>query len=238
ERDRRERQCERLVALGPEAHRGERHERGQHSRRRAHGAEAQDDEDAERRRSGPGQLLEEGRQPRDEVVEERREAVEDVEDDARVRRVAVRAEPVLEVVEIAAERIPDERRRPDELVIPAEERDEQRDDDPCDEPEAAAPPGSRQGRGGCDALDGDRHVYSRSPAIARRTPSRSTTPRTVPFSTAQHGRSLAAITGTASRTVVDTSSLGPSSSPASGSRMIHRSVRTWLFGMSRTKLRT
>src|SRR5207253_1963429 len=131
-----------------------------------------------------------------------------------------------------------ERRRPDELVLPAEERHEQADDDGRDEPEAAAPPGTGNGRGGGDALDGDGHGYSRSPAIARRTPSRSTTPTTPPSSTAQHGRSLATITGTASRTVVVTSSLGLSSSPGSGSRMIQRSVRTWLFGMSRTKLRT
>jgi len=38
--------------------------------------------------------------------------------------------------------------------------------------------------------------------------------------------------------VVWTSSLGPSSSPGLVSRMIQRSVRTWVRGMSRTKFET
>ena len=78
-----------------------------------------------------------------------------------------------------------------------------------------------------------------APAIVSSTISRSTTPTTRPSSTARTGFSFAAITGKASRTVVRTSSAGPSSaSPSTGGRMIQRSVSTRLRGMSRTKLAT
>src|SRR5581483_1984829 len=165
------------------------------------------------------------------------EAVEDREDEARMRVVPVRAEPVLEVVQVGGERVPREPRRPREVVAPAEVDDDHADDDGRDQAEPAAPPRPRRRRGERDALDGDGH-QSRSPAMAVRTASRSTTPTTRPSSTAQTGRSLVAIMGTASRTVVATSTRGPPSSPGAGGRMIQRSVRTWLRGMSRTKFAT
>src|SRR5207249_4400632 len=124
--------------------------------------------------------------------------------------------------------------RPQDLVSPAEERDHHGDENRQDEPGPAAPPAAvrrtREPAGGL--RDGHQPC---SPAIAVSTASLSTTPTIRPSSTAQTGFSLWTITGTALRTVVRTSRRGPSSSPAAGSRMIQRSVSTWLRGMSRTK---
>ena len=89
--DRREHQRERLHARLPEAERGERDERERATPSAARAAaEAQHDR-ACRAPSCPTHvsLKKNARQPADEVVEEGREAVEDAEDDARVRHVAV-----------------------------------------------------------------------------------------------------------------------------------------------------
>ena len=76
-------------------------------------------------------------------------------------------------------------------------------------------------------------------AIASRIATRSTMPTQRPFSTARTGPSVTAAIGTASLTLVVTGSSGPPvSSPGFGSRMIQRSVSTWVRGMSRTKFST
>src|SRR5262249_28198160 len=178
-------------------------------------AEPRDDERAERDRPDPRQLVEERGEPRDEVVEEVREAVEDVEEEARVRHVALVAQPVLEAVEVADERVPDERVGPRLRVLPGEEPDQHPGDDEEDEHVAAPPPRPRGGDGGdgyC-VVRRRRQRQSSSPAIASRTAVRSTTPTTRPSSTTPIGRSLAAITGTARRTVIDTGNVVPSTSP-------------------------
>src|SRR5262249_23453426 len=157
--------------------------------------------------------------PGDEVAEPRRDAVQDREDHARVRRPLLVREPGLEVVQVLRQRVPGQRRRPRNPARPGPVRDQQPDDDETREDEAIPPPGPRSRSGdGLDPLGGDGHQAG-SPAIASSTASRSTTPTTLSPSTAQTGRSLFAITGTARRTVVSTSSFGPSSSPGFGSRM-------------------
>src|SRR5207237_464222 len=109
--------------------------------------------------------------PRDEVVQERREPVEDREDDARVLGVALVAQPGLEMVEVPAERVPLEVSRPGELVTGSEVRDEDGDDDARDDAETAAPPGPRRRNGGGgDAFDRDgqlRPPRRRSPSARR-----------------------------------------------------------------------
>ena len=150
-----DRERERLDALLPEAHQRERPEREQDPGRRAPAAEAEHEQGREQRRPRPGELLEERRQPGDEVVEEVREAVENREHEARVRDVAVVAQPDLEAVEVAPERVPDERARPvrDVRRLPAEESDQHREGDGDDDPEASPPPGAAVRRGGCRSDD-------------------------------------------------------------------------------------
>ena len=218
ERDGRERERERAHARLPQTHQPERGERGERAEGRAAAAEAEDDEHAERRRAGPGQLEEQARQPADDVVEERRDAVEDAEEDARVRDVPVVREPRLEVVEVVGERVPRDRRRPDELVPPADERDAHADgDERARARRARATTAAAQAPRPAGGLD-DRH-QSLSPAIAFSTASLSTTPTTRSPSTAQTGRSLPTIVEIARRTVVRTSSRGPSASL--GLRLAH-----------------
>ncbi len=125
-------------------------------------------------------------------------------------RFAVVREPRLEAVEVRRQRVPLERGRPGAAALPAEVRDHHRDDD-----RAPRRPSGRATTARA-AFWAERWAASAT-AISRlrprspcRTASLSTTPTTRPFSTAQIGRSLAAITGTALRTVVETSSVGPS----------------------------
>src|SRR5204863_6757653 len=125
---------------------------------------------AERRRSNPRELLEEGREPGDEIVEEGREAVEDREHEARIRRVATVAQPNLEAVEVARERVPDERVGPGTRVLPAEERNEHSEHDENPEPGPATPPralrrdrGSRYGILGCGRVRPPRRRSRRAP---------------------------------------------------------------------------
>ena len=124
---------------------------------------------AEHRRPHPRQLVEEVGQPRDEVVEEGGDGVEDREEEARIRRVALRTEPVLEIVEIAGQRAPGQPRRPRELVAPAEVGDEDREQDRDDEAVAAAPPRARRR----EHDPGRREVGRRRHASSARPQSRS-----------------------------------------------------------------
>ena len=107
------------------------------------------------------------------------------------------------------------------LALEREVADEHHADDRRGQRHAAAPPRpvlDEQGSGGDVDVGERRHRYPLSPAIAFRAATRSTTPTTAPFSTAETGSSLDAITGTASLIVVCTSSVGPPSSPGSAGR--------------------
>ena len=130
--------------------------------------------------------------------------------------------------------------RPGELVLPAEDtRRASRRRSPRRAPKrprhqgracAAARAGATTSA--ADTLSPPRRRSPSGPRPGRR---RRRPGRRRPRST---GRSLAAIIGTASRTVVSTGSAGRRVLAGLGRRMIQRSVSTWLRGMSRTKFAT
>ena len=188
-------------------------ERPDDPRAGAPAAEAQGDERPGSRRADPRQPEEQAVEPLDEVVHEGREPVEDGEHEARILGVPLVEQPGLEARRGARERVP---RRGSPATGTRAARPGTRATISADD---RAPPG-RSGRATTADVRrpvGRRRARSRrtrqppSPAIAFSTATRSTTPTTRPSSTAQTGRSFAASTGTASRTVVPTSSRGPSS---------------------------
>src|SRR5205809_6897123 len=98
-----------------------------------------------------------------------------------MRNVPLVAQPGLEVVEVVGERVPGHRRRPRDLIPPAEERDRHPEHDGDHEPRPPPPPRPPCGQRRPNGYRRDGHD-SFSPAIAASTASRSTTPTTRPFS--------------------------------------------------------
>ena len=156
---------------------------------------------------------------RDEVAEAGREPVQDREEHARVRRRSCWSESqlwkLLRSGGASSTRAPP---ATGTAALPGEVGDHHPDDDEDRRGRAVPPPGRAAAATRETRCGSRRPSVARSPAIAVEDGDRSTTPTTRPSSTAQTGRSLAAITGTASRTVVATSSLGPSSSPGARRR--------------------
>ena len=138
--------------------------------------------DAHDRCADPGHPAEEPRQPPHEVVEERGEVVERLDDDARVVGVPLVDEPRLEVVEVGRQLRPDE---PTGTSTRPSPRSSRRASRPRSLRSASrrsatrdgARAGGRRGSGGGGGLDDGRHRQSLpSSAIACSTASRSTMP--------------------------------------------------------------
>ena len=217
--DRGEHQRERLHALLPQPHQRERDERGEHDRAPARQPPKRSTISMPAA-AVPTHVIHSERvgERGDEPVRERAEAVEDREDRCS-RSSAVRCvdQPALEVVELApAARSRSSAARPRELAA------QQREGEQHEQRRRGRPaPGRPRHRGAAPEIAG---AASRSLATATVAPrgaghrlraptTRSTTPTTRPPSTARTGPSCAATTGTASLTVVATSSSGPVGRP-------------------------
>ena len=109
--DGRQHQRKRLHALEPEPAQGERGECGGGPDRSLQPTETQGDEHAHDCCADPRHPAEQPRQPPHEVVEERGEVVERLDDHARVVGVPLVDEPRLEVVEVGRQLRPDETTR-------------------------------------------------------------------------------------------------------------------------------
>ena len=183
--DSREHQRERLHALAPRGRmQRERRERGERPDRGARTPPKRSTTSTPTA-AAPSQVIQSDElvEPGDEVVQERREAVEGSEDEARVVGVALVDEPGLEVVEVRRQRGPDEPARPRVLALETEVADQHHADDRGDlsvtrlRHHGRCSRGARTPSGGRCSLGDRRHRQSSpSPAIAWSTASRSTTP--------------------------------------------------------------
>ena len=163
EDDRRQHQGERLHALLPEPHEGERDERREHGERRSRAAEAQHHDHARRHHARPGEPEQHVVDRRHQPLGERPEAVEDREGDVRVLGRALAEQPGLELVQALRQLGPGERLGPGQLVAPEPEAEQHHGQDRrhLRGPPAPAGAGTRQRRR-ADPAASDRHPEPRT----------------------------------------------------------------------------
>ena len=163
EHDRRQHQGERLHALLPEPHQGERDERRGHDERRPPAAEAQHHDHGRRHHARPGEPEQRVVERRHQPLGERAEAVEDREDEVRVLGRALVEEPGLELVQALRQLGPGERLGPRKLVAPEPEAEQHHRQDArhLRGPAAPAGGGTRQRRR-ADPAASDRHPEPRT----------------------------------------------------------------------------